>query len=276
MQNPYSVEFGRNSGGQINVITKSGTNRFAGDFFDYYQSSGLNSRSNIDKANNLAAPAKFVRHQLGGDLGGPVFRDKLFFFGLYQRDSLRRGDRPSPTVVRIPTQAGYAALQNVPLRAGQSAASRQGVLQQISFLQDVYGANPVFRNVNNQTVNGISIETGQTNVSILDPSMYHSWLGRSDYRPLASDNFTVRYSLNDRLDDNAISNLGFGGRFAGFQDLVDTNLALSNAHIFSANLLNEFRFSLVRRNLDFPENDPLSPSVTITGLFNIGGATNFP
>ena len=54
LQNPYSVEFGRNSGGQINVITKSGTNRFRGDFLDYYQSSGLNSRTNIEKANNLA------------------------------------------------------------------------------------------------------------------------------------------------------------------------------------------------------------------------------
>ena len=56
MQNPYTVEFGRNSGGQINVITKSGTNRFRGDFFDYYQSSGLNSRTNIEKANNLTDP----------------------------------------------------------------------------------------------------------------------------------------------------------------------------------------------------------------------------
>jgi outer membrane receptor protein involved in Fe transport len=276
MQNPYSVEFGRNSGGQINVITKSGSNRFRGDFFDYYQSSGLNSRTNIEKANNLETPPKLIRHQLGGDLGGPVLRDKLFFFGLYQRDSQRPANRPSGTAIRIPTQAGYAALQNVPLRAGQSAASRQGVLQQISYLQDVYGANPVFRNVNNQLVNGVPIETGQTNVFILDPSMYHTWLGRGDYRPFSTDNFTVRYSLNDRLDDNAISNLGFGDRFAGFQDLVDTNLAASNAHTFSSNKLNEFRFSLVRRNLDFPENDPLSPSVTITGLFNIGGATNFP
>ena len=169
------MEFGRNSGGQINVITKSGTNRFRGDFFDYYQSSGMNSRTNIEKANNLATPAKFIR-QLGGDLGGPVFRDKLFFFGLYQRDS-QRGEPPSPTVVRIPTQAGYAALQNVPLRDGQSAASRQAVLRQMAFLQDVYGASPVFRNVNNQTVNGVSIETGQTNVSILDPSMYHTGSG---------------------------------------------------------------------------------------------------
>ena len=178
MQNPYSVEFGRNSGGQINVITKSGSNRFRGDFFDYYQSSGMNSRTNIEKANNLTTPPKLIRHQLGGDLGGPVFRDKLFFFGLYQRDSQRPANRPSPTTIRIPTQAGYAALQSVPLRDGQSAASRQGVLREISFLQDVYGASPVFRNVNNQLVNGVPIETGQTNVSILDPSMYHTWLGR--------------------------------------------------------------------------------------------------
>jgi hypothetical protein len=276
MQNPYSVEFGRNSGGQINVITKSGSNRFRGDFFDYYQSSGMNSRSNIDKANNLADPPKLVRHQLGGDLGGPVFRDKLFFFGLYQRDSQRPANRPSPTTIRIPTQAGYAALQSVPMRDGQSAASRQAVLREISYLQDVYAASPVFRNVNNQLVNGVPIETGQTNVSIIDPSMYHSWLGRGDYRPISSDNFTVRYSLNDRLDDNAVSNLGFGERFAGWQDLVDTNLAVSNAHTFSSNKLNEFRFSLVRRNLDFPENDSVSPSVTITGLFNIGGLNNFP
>jgi hypothetical protein len=96
LQNPYSVEFGRNSGGQINVITKSGSNRFSGDVWDYYQSSGLNSRTNIEKANNLATPPKNIRHQAGGNLGGPVFRDQLFFFGLYQRDSQATALRPGP------------------------------------------------------------------------------------------------------------------------------------------------------------------------------------
>src|SRR4029078_243377 len=94
MQNPYSVEFGRNSGGQINVITKSGTHRFPGDFFDYYQSRGLHAPTHREKANNLADPPKLIRHQLGGDLGGPVLRDKLFFFGLYQRDSQPPAQRP--------------------------------------------------------------------------------------------------------------------------------------------------------------------------------------
>ena len=276
MQNPYSVEFGRNSGGQINVITKSGTNRFMGACFDYYQSSGLNSRTNIEKANDLATPPKLIRHQLGGDIGGPVLRDRVFFFGLYQRDSQRPAERPSPTTIRVPTQAGYAALQNVPLRAGQSQASRQAVLQQMGFLQDVYSQNPVFRSITNTLVNGVNIETGQTNVPIIDPSLYHTFLGRGDYRPSASDTITARYSLNDRSDTDAISYLGFGPRFAGSQALKDTNLALSNAHIFSPRMLNEFRFSLVRRDLNFPENDPSSSTATITGLFQIGGNSNFP
>jgi hypothetical protein len=275
LQNPYTVEFGRNSGGQINVITKSGTNRFSGDFFDYYQTAGLNSRTNIEKANELETPPKNIRHQLGGDIGGPILRDKLFFFGLYQRDSQRPSTRPSPTTVRIPTQAGFAALQSVPLRAGQTQASRNEVLQRISFLSDVYAQNPVFRNVSTTLANGVAIETGQTNVPLIDPSMYHTWNGRGDFRPFASDTFTARYVLNDRVDEG-VAALGFGPLFMANQDLLDTNLAFSNAHIFSARMLNESRFSLVRRDLDFPENDPNSPTATITGLFQIGGASNFP
>ncbi len=94
MQNPYSVEFGRNSGGQINVITKSGSNRFTGDAFDYYQTAGLNTLTNREKDNKLTDPAKRIRHQAGGDLGGPVFKDNLFFFGLFQRDSIQPGSHP--------------------------------------------------------------------------------------------------------------------------------------------------------------------------------------
>ena len=275
LQNPYSVEFGRNSGGQINVITKSGSNRFNGDVFDYYQSAGLNSRTNIEKASNFTDPPKYVRHQLGGDLGGPVLRDRLFFFGAYQRDTINTALRPSGTI-RIPTPAGFAALQNVPLRAGQSAASRNAVLGNLAFLQDVYGQNPVFANVNTTLVNGVPIETGQTNLLIQDPSAYKTYFGRLDFRPSGNDTFTARYSLNDRLDENVTSNTQFGNRFAAHQDIMDTNLALSNTHVFGPALLNEARVSLVRRELAFPENDPNSPTGTITGLFTVGGAANFP
>jgi hypothetical protein len=113
-------------------------------------------------------------------------------------------------------------------------------------------------------------------VQISDPSLYNTYLGRVDLRPGASDTFTVRYSLNDRVDENITSNTQFGSLFAANQDILDSNLAVSNTHVFGASLLNEARFSLVRRDLAFPENDPESPTAAISGLFTVGGATNFP
>jgi hypothetical protein len=275
LQNPYQVEFGRNSGGQINVITKSGTNRFDGDVWDYYTSSKFYSLNNIERASGLEKPARFNRHQMGFDVGGPVIRDRAFFFGLFQRDTQRPGPRPGATV-RTLTPAGYAALLSVPLGAGQTTASRQAVIQRLAFLPDVYSQNPTFRNISTTLANGVPIETGQTNINIVDPSTYYTYLGRGDYRAGANDTVTFRYHLNDRSDTNGVnSNCAFGAVFCASQALLDTNLAASHTKVLGA-LLNEFRFSLVRRDLDFPENDPTSPTATITGLFTIGGASNFP
>lgn len=275
LTNAYSVEFGRNSGAQVNLITKSGTNTFHGEAWDYFTTSRLYSLTNIEKATDLAKPPKFHRHQIGLDVGGPIIKDRLFFFALYQHDLQRPEARPG-TTTRIPTPAGFAALRGVPLGPGQTAASRQAVLDRIGFLQDVYGQGVTFRNVSTTLVNGVPIETGQTNVNIVDPSTYKSPLFRLDYRIGGGDNLTARYSYNGRVDDNANSNCAFGELFCGGQNLKDTNVAVSETHTFRSNLLNEARLSLVKRDLLFPENDPSSPTATITGLFQIGGDSNFP
>jgi len=273
--NSYSAEFGRNSGGQINLITKSGTNGIRGEAWEYYTTSGLYSLSNIEKGTGLTKPPNFHRHQFGMDIGGPIIKDKLFFFALYQHDMLRPELRPGSTT-RIPTPAGFAALQNVPIGAGQTPASRAAVLQQINFLQGLYGQNLTFQNRSTTLVNGVPIETGQTNVGIVDPSTYKSPLFRLDYKIGAGDNLTARYSYNGRVDSNAISNCFLGDLYCGGQDLKDTNIALSETHTFTSNVLNEARLSLVKRNLVFPENDPTSPTASISGLFQIGGDSNFP
>lgn len=275
LTNAFSVEFGRNSGAQINLITKSGTNSFHGEAWDYFTTNELYSLTNIEKASSLTKPARFRRHQFGLDIGGPIIKDRLFFFALYQHDTQRPGSRPGATT-RIPTPAGFAALRNVPLGPGQTAASRQAVLDRIAFLQNVHAQGVTFRNVSNTLVNGVPIATGETNVNIVDPSTYKSPLFRLDYKIGNADNLTARYSYNGRVDNNAISNCFFGELFCGSQDLKDTNVALSETHTFSANLLNEARLSLVKRDLLFPENDPNSPTAAITGLFQIGGNSNFP
>ncbi|HZE67952.1 MAG TPA: carboxypeptidase regulatory-like domain-containing protein [Pyrinomonadaceae bacterium] len=287
--NPYNVEFGRNSGAQINVITRSGTNLFHGDAFEYYRGSRLNALDNLEKSSGLTRPARFVRNQFGFTFGGPLDlprfgeggraiidgRDRTFFFYLFQADKQRPGSSLGATT-RMPTPAGLAALSTVPLGPGQSAGSRAAVLSRLGFLNTVYGTGVQFRNLTNQTVNGVAIQTGQTNVGITQPADYYTHTLRIDHKIGINDNLTGRYITNKTTDVNVISNTNFGSIFAGDQNIFDQNLALSETHIFSASFLNEFRFSYIRRNLGFPENDPNSPTATITGLFTIGGASNFP
>jgi hypothetical protein len=167
-------------------------------------------------------------------------------------------------------------LANVPLRAGQSTASRQAVLNQLSFLQGIYGQNPSFRNLANVTANGVSVQTGQTNIGIAQPADIYNHTFRFDHKITEDDNLTARYIFNDSNQPNVVSNLNFGELFSGNQTLIDHNLAISEVHVFSPTLINEFRFSFIRRNLDFPENDTTTPTTTIGGLFAFGGANNFP
>lgn len=287
--NPYNVEVGRNSGAQINVITRSGTNLFHGDVFEYYRGSALNSLDNIEKAAGLEKPSRFVRNQFGFTIGGPLHlprfgeggpaiidgRDRTFFFYLFQGDRQRPGASLGGNV-RIPTPAGLAALQSVPLGPGQSAGGRSAVLDRLGFLNNVYATGVQFRSLANQTVNGVPIQTGLTNVGISQPANYYTHTLRIDHTFGPNDNLTGRYISNKTTDVNVISNLAFGPIFAGDQNVFDQNLALSETHIFNSRVINEFRFSYIRRNLGFPENDPTSPTATITGLFTIGGAANFP
>ena len=273
--NPYNVEFGRNSGAQINVITKSGTNAFHGEAWDYYRTAGLNALDNLEKDNELEDPTKSVRHQAGASLSGPLVKEKLFFFGLVQRDSIRTGEALGASVT-MPTQAGFAALQGAPLRAGQPASSRQAVLGSLGFLQDVYARDPTFRNLTTQRVNGAPIEVGTTNIGYYQP--YTQWygLGRLDWAVGRSDSVSLRYLYNKPESTSVASNCVFGTIFCGDQLIQEHNLSATHTHVFSGNLLNEARLSYIYRDLQFPENDPTTPTTNIGGLFTVGGLANFP
>lgn len=277
--NPFNAEFGRNSGAQINVITKSGTNRWHGDAFEYYRGSALNALDNIEKNNGLTEPARFNRNQFGGTIGGPIIKDRTFVFGSFQGDLIRAAGvvgLPDQTI-RIPTPAGFAALSDVPLRPGQSQASRQAVLNSLGFLNDVFALNPVFTNIQNVTVNDVAIETGNTNIPLNQPTNSWHFTIRGDHKFREGDNLTIRYTYDRPVTSNLVSNIQFGPRFAGDQQVLDQNTALSETHVFTPNLLNEFRFSFVRRDLQFPENDLTTPTTTIAGgFFTIGGLNTFP
>src|SRR5215831_13054640 len=135
----YSAEFGRSSGAQVSVITRSGTNQFHGEAWDYYRGNWMEPVSLLNKRANLNATPRYVANQFGGDVAGPIFKDRTFFFGLLEFNRRREAaDARNATAANIPTPAGYGALQTVPLGLGQTPASRQAVLSALSFLPDIY------------------------------------------------------------------------------------------------------------------------------------------
>jgi len=127
--NAYSAEFGRNSGGQINVLTKSGTNRFSGNGFEFHRNDALDTRNYFDTAEK----PDFWRNQFGGTVGGPIAVDRAFFFlgyeGLIERlgrtistvvpdDNARLGILPTGTVPIDPAVQPY--LREFPVANGPS------------------------------------------------------------------------------------------------------------------------------------------------------------
>ncbi len=82
LPNSYGAEYGKRAGGQISIVTSSGTNQLHGDLFEYMRNSALDARNAFDPETAAAPP--FKRNQFGGALGGPLKKDKLFLFGNYE------------------------------------------------------------------------------------------------------------------------------------------------------------------------------------------------
>ena len=98
LTNTFDAEFGRNSGAVVNVVTKSGTNAFHGDLYEFFRNNVLNARGFFD-----SETPDFKQNQFGGTLGGPIRKDQTFFFASYEGRRIRQGD-PSPAFP-VPTAA---------------------------------------------------------------------------------------------------------------------------------------------------------------------------
>ena len=273
----YAAEFGRTSGAQVSAVTKSGTNTLHGEGWEYYRGNWMEPLSLTNKRAGLSETPRFVVNQFGGDIGGPIIKDRTFFFGLLELN--RRREAPSAanaTSVNIPTPAGYAALSTVPLGSGQTAASRQAALTALGFLPEIHAQVTNYDNLRTTLINGTPIQVGTVIIPLPGPFNFWNNVFRVDHRLGTADNLTYRYHLDHRDQPNVTSNLGFGTRFAAAQKVFRQNHAISYTHPFSSRFLNEARVGYVRSLLDVQENDPRSSTVNIGGAFTIGGGSGFP
>lgn len=155
-QNGFSAEYGRAAGAVINVVTKSGTNKFTGSAFEYFRDESLNARNPNLVAANRSRPAGQI-NQFGGTIGGPIKKDKAFFFGAYEG---QRSKLPNPVVLNsLPF-----APANVQAFLAPKARSYDVSRQQDTYLFktdfNINDRNQVWVRFNQQNFTGTNLENG--------------------------------------------------------------------------------------------------------------------
>lgn len=169
----FSAEFGRATGGIVNAITKSGTNGFDGRVFSFFRDKSLNARNAVEQGEK----AGFRRWQAGGTVGGPIKRDKLFYFGSFERQ-----DFSAPTVVTIPSStASILGLATSELGAQQKRDDYNAFFGKVThnassndFLEYTF-AHSNFIRANLTGVGGLSTPSGGTGTRAHDYLVAGKW-----------------------------------------------------------------------------------------------------
>lgn len=267
-----SAEYGRGGGAVVNVISKSGTNQFHGSAYDVVFSSALGSLSSGQKANEgLVSVPVLTENQFGGSIGGPVIKEKLFFFGTYQEDRTRAGGATATGVV--PTEAGFNQLRSL-FPAGASS----NLDQYLNAIGDLRGTlNPILVPLGNGRP---SVQFATVSVQGAQPINDHQFLTRWDFTPNSTNTFTARYVYDNNIFANQFPSI-----FPGFE--VDVPGKTHNAYLswtrsFSSTWTNEFRFSYGRFEALFTNRNQsavdFGPTFAFSGttISGIGLSSLFP
>ncbi|MFN2529963.1 MAG: TonB-dependent receptor domain-containing protein [Pyrinomonadaceae bacterium] len=135
----YSAEYGRAAGGVVNTVTKSGTNAFHGDIFYYLRDNKLGARNprGFNPLTGAALKPVDRRHQFGGTIGGPIVKDKLFFFFSYDQQK-----RDFPAIAQFSSQTFLTTVNNANLTAASRGLTAAQITAATNFLLSVSGETP--------------------------------------------------------------------------------------------------------------------------------------
>ena len=250
--NNYSAEFGHSTGGVVAMSTRSGTNDFHGSIFESLRNDALDAR------NFFATTKQPIRlNQFGGAVGGPIAKDKTHFFASWEQTRQKTSDTVTSTVPTLLNRQGnFSDLRN---SSGQSIviydpATTLGRDRQ-PFPDNVIPANridPVAKAMLNYfplpnrqgTTTNASNYVG-TSMNTLDRNIL---MGRVDHRLSQKDLLTARYYINDS-STNASGTYGISASDprADITDVRIQSLLGAYTHIFSSSVINELRFTYLRR-----------------------------
>lgn len=264
----YNAELGGASGGVVNIVSKTGTNNFHGSVFGYFRNQSLDAADPFavvltgTSLNRVKPDA--ARQQYGFTVGGPIRKDKLFFFGGYE--GLRRRESSVVSVLtdlRIfqPTAAQQAIINGLNTRPDQTpivcftgqpaitpamcGAALQSTLTAKQSTQDLFRNN-----------SGVFPFDSNSNAAS----------GRLDYIPSDENTFFLRYNYTKRDDSNQAIRALVGFSRANNTDNLDHNMVGNWTHLFSSNTINEIRFQANYNKLVVVSTDPNGPELNVTGF----------
>ena len=258
----FDAEYGRNMGGVVNYVTKGGTNAFHGTGYEFWQGDHFDSLQNQEKnplfgfcpsgvspSTGCTKPVipQYVQNQFGGTMGGPIKRDKVWFFGSGNFQRNRSAGAPIfSNGALTPDATGIQQLQTAfPDNPAVAALAQWGPAT-------LKIGNPTFSGITSVPVMGpggvtVPIEMGQLTRSLTQPFNDYEGTGRVDVQLTNKDRFFGRYLFQQQGQ----SNLPIGGA-AGAQGQIYTvygrnqQIGLDLTHTFSPSLLNQVRFSYSR------------------------------
>jgi hypothetical protein len=223
MTNAYSAEFGRSSGGVLNAVTRSGTNEFHGSLFHFHRNSAMDAKNFFDPAARKI-PA-FKRNQFGGVLGGPIRREKTFFFGAFES---------------LIERLGVAGLTNVP-----DADARRGILPGRPQFQ-VHPLMPQYLSTFFPMPNGRNLGGGLAEYQFNNsqPTNEYFAQGRVDHRISDKDSLFGRFTFSN---GNVVRQMTAKPPVNVTEERSRNQyLTIEEQHIFTPALLNTLRLSYAR------------------------------
>jgi hypothetical protein len=280
LQNQFNAEFGHSSGGQFNQVVKGGTNSFHGEAYEYLQNKNLNAVDQSLANQGIFKNPRYDSNRFGGQLGGPVVKNKLFFFVNYEYAPIGLAALPGAPIL-APTAAGYTTLLATP---GVSTSNIQG-LQKYAVAPSACGVgNPACPKSGTLTVNGTPVEIGVLPNTPGYFINYKALTTSMDYNLSEHDQIRGRYIYNKETQlDTGLTGVTLP---AFFTPLVQPYhlVNLSEYHTFSPSISNEFRVGFNRFSQTFTvpsfkfQNLDAFPNLTIDDLggINVGPDPNAP
>jgi len=239
LANQFGPEFGGASGGVFNLVVKTGGNGIHGSVYEYFNNRNLNALDSKQAIQGFTSTPRFDSNRFGGTVGGPVIKNKLFYFADYEYFPLGQASVPGSAIL-APTAAGYATIGSLP----GISKTNLGVLQQ--YLAPAPTASQTI------SVAGANIPVGIVPVSGPSYVNKQNLVAAGDWDARTADKLRVRYIYNKYtgIDTNA--------QLPIFYTPIPDNrhlFSLSEFHTFSPTALNEFRVSYSRKNNNYPVGD---------------------